>query len=48
VILFGDQVTAMALSGMLLICAAGLSATLLRSRSGRADIATISDPPNTV
>ncbi len=48
VILFGDHVTAMALSGMLLIVGAGLSATLLRSRSGRADIATIADPPNTV
>ncbi len=47
VILFGDHVTAMALSGMLLIVGAGLSATLLRSRSGRADIATVADPPNT-
>ena len=47
VVLFGDHVTAMALSGMLLIVAAGLSATLLRSRSGRADISTIADPPNT-
>ena len=48
VILFGDHVTALALSGMLLIVVAGLSATLLRSRSGRAAIATIADPPNTV
>jgi S-adenosylmethionine uptake transporter len=48
VILFGDRVTAMALSGMLLIVGAGLSATLLRSRSGHADIATLADPPNTV
>jgi TRAP-type C4-dicarboxylate transport system permease large subunit len=48
VILFGDHVTAMALSGMLLIVGAGLSATLLRSTSGRADIATVADPPNTV
>jgi len=48
VILFGDHVTAMALSGMLLIVGAGLSATLLRTRIGRADIATIADPPNTV
>jgi S-adenosylmethionine uptake transporter len=47
IFLFGDRVTALALSGMLLIVAAGLSATLLRSRSGRADIATIADPPNT-
>jgi S-adenosylmethionine uptake transporter len=48
VILFGDHVTAMALSGMLLIVGAGLSATLLRRGSGHADIATLADPPNTV
>jgi S-adenosylmethionine uptake transporter len=47
VVLFGDRVTAMALSGMLLVVGAGLSATLLRSRTGRADIATLADPPNT-
>ena len=46
VLLFGDRVTALALSGMLLIVAAGLSATLLRSRSGR-QVAAIPDPPNT-
>src|SRR4029453_13629151 len=35
VLLFGDKVTAMAIAGMLLITAAGLSATLLRSRHPR-------------
>ncbi|HEY2188378.1 MAG TPA: DMT family transporter [Caldimonas sp.] len=48
VLLFGDRVTALALSGMLLIVAAGLSATLLRSRSGQPQVAVIPDPPNTV
>jgi len=48
VILFGDHVTALALSGMLLIVAAGLSASLLRSRSGGPVGAAIGDPPNTV
>jgi S-adenosylmethionine uptake transporter len=47
VLLFGDRVTALALSGMLLIVAAGLSATLLRSRSGKPPVALIPDPPNT-
>jgi S-adenosylmethionine uptake transporter len=46
VMLFGDKVTAMAIAGMLLITAAGLSATLLRSRHSR--IAEIVDSPNTV
>jgi len=46
VLLFGDQVTAMAIAGMLLVTAAGLSATLLRSRN--AGTAAIADPPNTV
>ncbi len=46
VLLFGDQVTAMAIAGMLLIAGAGLSATLLRSRSP--GIAPMADPPNTV
>ena len=36
-LLFGDRVTWMALLGMLLIVAAGLSATLLRSRTAPAD-----------
>lgn len=45
VLLFGDPVTAMAIAGMLLVVAAGLSATMLRSRSPA--IATIDDPPNT-
>jgi drug/metabolite transporter (DMT)-like permease len=48
VLLFDDRVTVLALSGMLLIVAAGLSATLLRSRSGRPQVAAIADPPNTV
>jgi drug/metabolite transporter (DMT)-like permease len=48
VLVFGDRVTPMALSGMLLIVVAGLSATLLRSRSGRASVAALADPPNTV
>ena len=47
VVLFDDRVTALALSGMLLIVAAGLSATLLRSRSGKPQLAAIADPPNT-
>ena len=47
VLLFDDRVTALALSGMLLIVAAGLSATLLRSRSGKPQLAAIADPPNT-
>ncbi|MCE9658484.1 MAG: DMT family transporter [Burkholderiales bacterium] len=46
VLLFDDKVTAMAIAGMLLIAAAGLSATLLRSRNAR--LAEIADPPNTV
>jgi S-adenosylmethionine uptake transporter len=46
VLLFGDKVTAMAIAGMLLIAGAGLSATLLRSRSP--GIAAMADPPNTV
>ncbi|MEO8523538.1 MAG: DMT family transporter [Caldimonas sp.] len=46
VLLFGDRVTPMAIAGMLLIAVAGLSATLLRSRSP--GIAAIADPPNTV
>ena len=39
VLLFADRVTWMALAGMLLIVAAGLSATQLRSRSAPADTA---------
>ena len=46
VLLFGDKVTTMAIAGMLLIAGAGLSATLLRSRSP--GIAAMADPPNTV
>ena len=46
VLLFGDHVTAMAIAGMLLIVAAGLSATLLRSR--HPGTAAIADPANTV
>ena len=46
VLLFGDHVTAMAIAGMLLIVAAGLSATLLRSR--HPGTAPIADPANTV
>jgi drug/metabolite transporter (DMT)-like permease len=46
VLLFGDHVTAMAIAGMLLIVAAGLSATLLRSR--HPGTAAIADPPNTI
>ena len=45
VTLFGDPVTAMAVSGMLLVIGAGLSATLLRRRSAVA--ADFADPPNT-
>jgi drug/metabolite transporter (DMT)-like permease len=48
VLLFGDRVTALALSGMLLIVAAGLSATLLRNRSSATSLSAIADPPNTV
>ena len=47
VVLFGDKVTPIAVAGMLLIVAAGLSATLLRSRSHRPAVATLADPPNT-
>ncbi len=47
VLLFGDRVTALALSGMLLIVAAGVSATLLRSRSSATSLDAIADPPNT-
>ena len=47
VLLFDERVTALAVSGMLLIVGAGLSATLLRSRSSRREIARIADPPNT-
>ena len=39
VLLFNDRVTWMALAGMLLIVGAGLSATLLRSRSAPPDTA---------
>jgi len=45
VLLFDDRVTVFAAAGMLLIAAAGLSASLLRSRGSVADIG---DPPNTV
>ncbi len=45
VLLFDDKVTALAVCGMLLIVAAGLSATLLRARSVTTPIA---DPSNTV
>ena len=44
VLLFGDPVTPMAVSGMLLVVGAGLSATLLRSRGATA---AIGDPPHT-
>ena len=47
VVLFGDPVTPLAVSGMLLIVAAGLSATLLRARSREPTVATLADPPNT-
>jgi S-adenosylmethionine uptake transporter len=47
VLLFGDRVTILALSGMLLIVAAGVSATMLRSRRGATSLTTIADPPNT-
>jgi drug/metabolite transporter (DMT)-like permease len=47
VLLFGDRVTALALSGMLLIVAAGVFATLLRTRSGKPEVAAIADPPHT-
>ena len=46
VLLFDDRVTAMAIAGMLLIVAAGLSATLLRSHSP--GMTTIADAQNTV
>jgi S-adenosylmethionine uptake transporter len=44
--LFDDRVTAMAIAGMLLVVAAGLSASLLRSRHPGAD--RIDEPPHTV
>lgn len=47
VLLFGDKVTPLAVAGMLLIVAAGLSATLLRSRSREPAVASLADPPNT-
>jgi S-adenosylmethionine uptake transporter len=46
VLLFDDRVTAMALSGMLLIVAAGISATLLSRRSPA--VVALPDPPNTL
>ena len=46
VLLFDDRVTAIAIAGMLLIVGAGLSATLLRSRSP--EVAALSDLPNTL
>jgi S-adenosylmethionine uptake transporter len=46
VLLFGDSVTAIAVTGMLLVVGAGLSATLLRSRDP--GVAAIGDSPNTV
>ena len=45
--LFHDPVTPLAVSGMLLIVGAGLSATLLRSRSAQPAVARLTDPPNT-
>jgi len=45
-LLSGDKVTAMAIAGMLPITAAGLSATLLRSRHPRP--AAITHPPDTL
>jgi S-adenosylmethionine uptake transporter len=45
VLLFDDRVTILAVAGMLLIAAAGLSATLMRSRGATSDIG---DAPNTV
>ncbi|MEO7057740.1 MAG: DMT family transporter [Caldimonas sp.] len=45
--LFHDPVTPLAVSGMLLIVGAGLSATLLRSRSTQPAVARLADPPNT-
>ncbi len=48
VLLFDDRVTALALAGMLLIVAAGVSATLLRSRSSATSLSAIADPPNTI
>ena len=47
VTLFGERVTPLAVSGMLLVVGAGVSATLLRNRSSRAEIANLADPPNT-
>jgi S-adenosylmethionine uptake transporter len=44
-LLFDDRVTPLALSGMLLIVSAGVTATLLRS--GKPRLAVIPDPPNT-
>ena len=45
VLLFGDRVTAMAIGGMILIAAAGLSATLLQNRGS---IVVVGDAPNTI
>jgi drug/metabolite transporter (DMT)-like permease len=45
VLLFDDRVTAMAVAGMLLITAAGLSASLLQRRGGIVDVG---DAPNTL
>ena len=44
-LLFGDRVTAIAVAvaGMLLIAGAGLTASLLRSRGGAADIGDVPD-----
>ena len=47
VLIFGDKVTPMAISGMLLVVAAGLAATLLRTRSARPAVAALDDPTNT-
>ena len=46
VVLFDDHVTAMALSGMLLIVVAGIAATRLSSRSGVP--VALAEPPNTI
>ena len=53
VLLFGDHVTALAIGGMMLIAAAGLSATLLRNRgsivvAGDTAVAGAGDPPSQV
>jgi hypothetical protein len=42
-LLFDDRVTAIAVAGMLLIAGAGLTASLLRSRGGAADIGDVPD-----